>query len=170
MAQYIDPAQRRDLDNTGVANPFRTYSNIIYPRTMDEVLQWAEWLWHRHGVYTMAIKRSIRYFLNELELYGDDLSLDERKIYTQQLHRDHNILYTAGLVQQIMRHLQHYLRVYLKVRADQHIKRMRDYTLGRVLYRYHAEQRLAALDLIKDIGDVPLWYHLRGEPEVLYTG
>jgi len=98
MAQYIDPTARRDLDSTGVANPFRTYSNIIYPRTMDEVLQWAEWLWNRHGVYTMAIKRSIRYFLNELELYGENLALDERKVYTQQLHRDHNILYTAGLV------------------------------------------------------------------------
>ncbi len=93
----LDPTSRRDLD-TGVANPFRTYSNLIYPRTMDEVLQWAEWLWSRHGVYTMAIKRSIRYFLNELELYGEDLGLDERKAYTHQLHRDHNILYTAGLI------------------------------------------------------------------------
>jgi len=65
---------------------------------MDEVLQWAEWLWQRHGVYTMAIKRSIRYFLNELELYGEELSLAERKSYTKQLHRDHNILYTAGLI------------------------------------------------------------------------
>ena len=95
---YLDPSQKRDLDVTGVANPFRTYSNLIYPRTMDEVLQWAEWLWSRHGVYTMAIKRSIRYFLNELELYGDDLALDERKAYTHQLHRDHNILYTAALI------------------------------------------------------------------------
>jgi len=65
---------------------------------MDEVLQWAEWLWNRHGVYTMAIKRSIRYFLNELEIYGEDLSVAERKDYTLQLHRDFNILENAGLV------------------------------------------------------------------------
>jgi len=95
---FQDPVNRKDLDQTGVANPFRTYSNIIYPRTMDEILQWAEWLWNRQGVYTMAIKRSIRYFLNELELYGDDLSVDERKVYTIQLHRDHNILESAALI------------------------------------------------------------------------
>jgi len=94
----LDPSTTRDLDSLGVANPFRTYSNIIYPRTMDEILQWAEWLWNRHGIYTMAIKRSIRYFLNELELYGDDLSVDQRKAYSLQLHRDFNILETAGLI------------------------------------------------------------------------
>jgi hypothetical protein len=94
----LNPYTRRDLDQIGVANPFRTYSNAIYPRTMDEVLQWGEWLWNRHGVYTMAIKRSIRYFLNELELYGDDLSIDERKNYSLQLDRDFNILAEAALV------------------------------------------------------------------------
>ena len=98
MPTTVNPTAGRDLDTTGVANPFLTYSNQIYPRTMDEVLQWAEWLWSRHGVYTMAVKRSIRYFLTELELYGDDLSVEERKTYTKQLHRDHNILETAGLI------------------------------------------------------------------------
>ncbi len=98
MAQELNPYSRKDLDQLGVANPFRTYSNAVYPRTMDEVLQWAEWLWMRHGVYTMAIRRSIRYFLNELELYGDDLSIDERKDYSLQLNRDFNILTKAALV------------------------------------------------------------------------
>jgi hypothetical protein len=98
MAQELNPYTRRDLDQLGVANPFRTYSNAIYPRTMDEVLQWAEWLWMRHGVYMMAVRRSIRYFLNELELYGDDLSIDERKGYSEQLNRDFNVLSKAALV------------------------------------------------------------------------
>lgn len=94
----LDPYAGRDLQYLGIANPFRTYSNQIYPRTVDEVLQWAEWLWNRHGVYAMAVKRSIRYFLNELEIYGDDLSVDDRKSYTLQLHRDFNILNQAGIV------------------------------------------------------------------------
>lgn len=98
MSQELNPYSAKDLDQLGVANPFRTYSNAIYPRTMDEVLQWAEWLWMRHGVYTMAIRRSIRYFLNELELYGDDLSVDERKQYSLQLNRDFNVLSDAALV------------------------------------------------------------------------
>lgn len=98
MATELNPYGAKDLDQFGVANPFRTYSNAIYPRTMDEVLQWSEWLWMRHGVYTMAIRRSIRYFLNELELYGDDLSVDERKSYSEQLNRDFNVLTEASVV------------------------------------------------------------------------
>lgn len=74
------------------ADPFQTYSNQIYPKTVREVFEWAEWLWMRHGIYSQAIKRSVRYFLNSIELYGEDVGLDTRKEYEQRLLQDQGIL------------------------------------------------------------------------------
>ena len=91
------------LSRSGVAlndfaNPFATYSNKIYPRTIREVFEWAEWLWLRHGVYSQAIQRSIRYFLNGIELSGEDVSKDTRKEYEERLLDDFNILDILGII------------------------------------------------------------------------
>ena len=41
MPSYLDSPLMRG----GRMNPFRTYSNYIYPKTIDQVLIWAEWFW-----------------------------------------------------------------------------------------------------------------------------
>ena len=79
-------------------NPFATYSNKVYPRTIREVMEWAEWLWLRHGVYAQAIQRSIRYFMSGIELVGADVGKDTRRQYEKSLIEDYNILDKLALV------------------------------------------------------------------------
>jgi len=67
------------------ANPFATFANRIYPRTIYDVFKWAEWLWLRHGTYSQAIKKSVRYFINGIELFGEGVGKDVRKKYEEFL-------------------------------------------------------------------------------------
>ncbi len=84
---YSDSLTR--WDNTSslndFANPFATFANKIYPRTIFDVFRWAEWLWLRHGTYSQAIKKSVRYFITGVELYGDGVGKDTRKKYEEFL-------------------------------------------------------------------------------------
>ena len=73
-------------------DPFMTFSNIIYPTTVEEVFRWADRLWMRDGLYSQAIKKCVRYFLNDIDLVGDDLSHDTRKKYQAFLLEQMNIL------------------------------------------------------------------------------
>ncbi len=45
-------------------NPFKTYSNFIYPRTIDEVFIWAQWFWDRNAKYRTAVQKVVSYFLS----------------------------------------------------------------------------------------------------------
>jgi hypothetical protein len=73
-------------------DPFMSFSNIIYPSTVQEVFHWADRLWLRNGIYSQAIKKCVRYFLNDIDLTGDDLSHDTRKKYQTFLMEQMNIL------------------------------------------------------------------------------
>ena len=44
-------------------SPFRTYSNWVYPRTMQEVVYWALWLYERNAKYRSAIQKTVNYFI-----------------------------------------------------------------------------------------------------------
>ena len=54
------------------------------PRTVEEVLRWAEHLSNRQGTYAMAMKRVVRYFLTKIEIYN--ASDAEKKMYESSLN------------------------------------------------------------------------------------
>lgn len=80
---------------TLAADPFATYSNAIYPRTVKEVFEWAEWMWTRNGMYTQAIRKSTRYFFNDISVEGK-VSYDTRKKYEKFYKDDLNIMALAA--------------------------------------------------------------------------
>ena len=55
---YLAPNQR-----LGLPNPFRTYSNFVYPRTVRDALIWASYLWERNGRYRTALQKVVSYFI-----------------------------------------------------------------------------------------------------------
>lgn len=59
MASLLD----RNGSKGSLHNPFRTYSNFIYPKTIDEVLIWAMWFWDRNAKYRTAIEKVVSYFV-----------------------------------------------------------------------------------------------------------
>ena len=89
------PLNSRILD---FPDPFQSFSNVIYPATVEEVFRWADRLWMRNGIYSQAIKKCVRYFLNDISLEGDGLSHDTRKKYQNFLMEQMNILDHLGLV------------------------------------------------------------------------
>lgn len=54
--------------NTGVSNPFQTYSNAVWPSNMKECLDWAAYLYNRNAFYRKAIQNVVRYFINGLNI------------------------------------------------------------------------------------------------------
>ena len=94
----LDSGSRFSTRLVDYPDPFITFSNAIYPRTVGEVMRWAEWIWLRHGLYSSALKKCIRYFLTDIELAGDDLSSNTRRKYTQFLLEQLNILDTLGII------------------------------------------------------------------------
>jgi hypothetical protein len=86
---------------TDFPDPFVTYSSTVYPDTISDVFNWADWLWQRNGVYTQSIKRSIRYFLNGINLRApDDKGLDHatRRKYEKFLVQQLNIMDTLASI------------------------------------------------------------------------
>jgi hypothetical protein len=70
-----------------VTVPWHSLSRRVYPRTIDETLAWAEELWVHHGVYTSAIKKAVRYFMTDVEIFGEDVDYEVRQKY-QEFVRD----------------------------------------------------------------------------------
>ena len=67
------------------------------PRSIYDVLRWAEFLWLTYGTYRMAAQRVVRYFLTQIEL--TDASDDEKEKYEKFLLEELHImdvLATAG--------------------------------------------------------------------------
>ena len=73
-------------------DPFSTFSNLIYPSTVNDVFHWADRLWLRDGIYSQAIKKCVRYFLTDIDFYGDDVSRDTRKKYKEFLLDQMNVM------------------------------------------------------------------------------
>jgi hypothetical protein len=68
MPSYLDSPLMRG----GRMNPFRTYSNYIYPKTIDQVLIWAEWFWERNAKYRTCIQKCISYFVSGINVVQMD--------------------------------------------------------------------------------------------------
>jgi len=62
-----------------VHNPFRTYSNHVYPRTISDVFKWALWFWERNAKYRTSVQKVVSYFvagLNITQETGPDEDID----------------------------------------------------------------------------------------------
>ena len=60
-------------------NPFRTYSNHVYPKTIAEVFKWALWFWERNAKYRTSVQKVVSYFvagLNTTQETGPNDSVD----------------------------------------------------------------------------------------------
>ena len=53
---------------TDMSNPFRTFSNLIYPRTVQHTHIWALWLWNRFDLYRKSVQNVVRYFINDISV------------------------------------------------------------------------------------------------------
>ena len=94
MAVLDKPYARGSLHN-----PFRTYSNFIYPRTIEEVLIWAMWFWDRNAKYRNAIQKVVTYFLSGIKVSQDknqgDVDADMVDIFKETLEEKYDIMDVA---------------------------------------------------------------------------
>jgi hypothetical protein len=60
-------------------DPYLDYASTQMPRSIYDVLRWAQYTWLTYGTYRQAAQRVVRYFLTNIEL--NDVSEDERKKY-----------------------------------------------------------------------------------------
>lgn len=82
-------------------SPFSTYSRTLYPRTVNEMFDWAEWLWSHNGMYSQAVRKSVRYFITDLEIQGTNghpIAHDTRRKYEDTLNLTYHIKEQLGLV------------------------------------------------------------------------
>lgn len=78
----ISPAKDQVQDTRlarSYPDPFDTWSTLMVPETVSEVLKWAEKLWIRNGTYSRACKRVVSYFLTKVKV--TDCSDSEREQY-----------------------------------------------------------------------------------------
>lgn len=78
-------------------NPFRTYSNFVYPRTMEEVVYWCLWLYERNAKYRSAIQKTVNYFISGLNVTStntkeEDSDTDDIENFKDELDRTYNVL------------------------------------------------------------------------------
>lgn len=52
-------------------NPYRTFSNFVYPRTMYDVFVWGSWFWNRNHKYRTSISKVVNYFISSLNVTQD---------------------------------------------------------------------------------------------------
>lgn len=87
-------ASRKPLN--GFPNPFRTFSNFVYPKNIKDVFIWADWLWERNAIYRQAITRVISYFISDVTVTQDaeDNAVDTDAVnsFKNLLVDDYNIL------------------------------------------------------------------------------
>ena len=65
------------MGNVPFADPYRDQATASMPTTINSALLWGEYLWYAQGMYAMAMKRIVSYFLTETELSGK-VSDDEK--------------------------------------------------------------------------------------------
>ena len=80
----------------GRNNPFRTYSNWVYPRTVQEVQIWAAWFYERNAKYRTLINKVCDYFLAGIKVESvgsqDSVDTDEVKNFKDSLEKTYDIL------------------------------------------------------------------------------
>lgn len=88
----LDYVSRHDL--------IETISRKLTPRTVGEMLDWADWLWYHFDTYTNALKGAVRYFLGDIDIEAknDSNNGDERRKITTELFRDYDVMDLLGRV------------------------------------------------------------------------
>ena len=71
-------------------DPYLDYASTQMPRSIYDVLRWAEFLFLTYGTYRMASQRVVRYFLTSIELL--DISDDEKQKYEDFMNKDLRIM------------------------------------------------------------------------------
>lgn len=77
-------------------NPFRTYSNWVYPRTVNEVLIWALWFIERNAKYRTLLNKVVDYFLSGVKVENigeqEDIDTDDIKDFKDRLERVYEVM------------------------------------------------------------------------------
>ena len=98
MGSFLDSP----LGRSTRLNPFRTYSNYIYPKTIDQVLIWAQWFWDRNAKYRTALQKVISYFVSGISVTQTDKNeatdADAVEDLKSTLIDDYNLLVLANTV------------------------------------------------------------------------
>lgn len=71
MALQNDILSTRKTPPSAMPNPFRTFAEWIYPRSMTDVFIWAAFLWERNPKYRTCIQRVVSYFLAGVKVKQD---------------------------------------------------------------------------------------------------
>lgn len=77
----------------------RSLSVKIFPRTLGEMFDWADWLWMHKGVYSQALINSVRYFLGDISVESVDTEnsgTDERDKVLNDLEDSYGIFELLG--------------------------------------------------------------------------
>lgn len=74
-------------------DPFATYSNFIYPRTVSEALIYAEWFWSRFANYRTSIMKLVSYFVSGYTVVQTDT--DRNDVDPDAVQRFEELLETA---------------------------------------------------------------------------
>lgn len=77
-------------------NPFRTFSNMLFPKTVKHTYVWALWLWNRFDLYRKVIQNVVRYFINDISVVQDNEQQETNSDFidaaTKTLKDDYDIL------------------------------------------------------------------------------
>lgn len=79
--------------------PFFDMASLAMPQTMPTALRWCEFILESQGIYRSALERTVRYFLTDVDVKGEDVSDDEKGDFKNYLVDELNVLYHAGLEQ-----------------------------------------------------------------------
>ena len=88
-------------DRIRATDLIRTPSRSLFPRTVGEVFDWADYMWVHFGRYSNALKNSVRYFLGDINISAADEGLiggKERAEIRNDLLRTHHLFDLLGRV------------------------------------------------------------------------
>lgn len=88
-------------DRIRATDLIRTPSRSLFPRTVGEVFDWADYMWIHFGRYSNALKNSVRYFLSDINIAAADeetLGGSERVEIKKDLLQNHKLFEVLGRV------------------------------------------------------------------------
>ena len=92
----MPPYSNNKKAKSGFPNPFRTYSNFVYPRTIKDVLDWATYLWERNAAYRSCIQKVVTYFISDITVtqqkVADDVDTKVLDKFKQLLIDDYGLM------------------------------------------------------------------------------
>ncbi len=89
------------ITNVTTNDIVNTISQKLYPKSMGEIFNWADYMWFHFGRYSNALKNSVRYFLGDIHISANDggiLGSDERLKAYDEMIDTYDILNKLGEV------------------------------------------------------------------------